>query len=166
VFRRPEIAMSPEELRAFLDEERTVTCASIGPNGRPHLMPLWYVREADEILCWTYGNSQKVKNLERLPQATLQVEAGEKYDELRGAMLECDVTLERDPRRVADVGLRLMTRYAGAALAPAARECLTILRGDWRTARRVHTPRDTLDRVTLEGSRAVAQAVAAALSRG
>jgi PPOX class probable F420-dependent enzyme len=111
VFRRPEIAMSPEELRAFLDEERTVTCASIGPDGRPHLMPLWYVREGDEILCWTYGNSQKVKNLERLPQATLQVEAGEKYDELRGAMLECDVEIVRDRERIVDIGVALTYRY-------------------------------------------------------
>ncbi len=114
MFRRPEIAMSPEELRAFLDEERTVTCASIGPNGRPHLMPLWYVREADEILCWTYGNSQKVKNLERLPQATLQVEAGEKYDELRGAMLECDVEIVRDRERIVDIGVVLAYRYGAA----------------------------------------------------
>ena len=111
MFRRPEIAMSPEELRAFLDEERTVTCASIGPNGRPHLMPLWYVHEGDEILCWTYGNSQKVKNLERLPQATLQVEAGEKYDELRGAMLECDVEIVRDRERIVDIGVALAYRY-------------------------------------------------------
>jgi PPOX class probable F420-dependent enzyme len=111
VFRRPEIAMSPEELRAFLDEERTVTCASIGPNGRPHLMPLWYAREGDEILCWTYGNSQKVKNLERLPQATLQVEAGEKYEELRGAMLECDVEIVRDRERIVDIGVTLTYRY-------------------------------------------------------
>ena len=53
----------------------------------------------------------------------------------------------------------------GLALAPAARECITILRGNWRTARRVHTARDTADRLTLEGSRAVAQALAAALSQ-
>ncbi len=59
--RRAEIAMSPGELRAFLDEELTVTCATMGPNGRPHLMPLWYVREGDSLLCWTYGKSQKVK---------------------------------------------------------------------------------------------------------
>ncbi|OLC08287.1 MAG: hypothetical protein AUH42_01980 [Gemmatimonadetes bacterium 13_1_40CM_70_11] len=53
----------------------------------------------------------------------------------------------------------------GLALAPAARECVTVLRGGWRTARRVHTPRDTPDRLTLAGSRAVAQAIAVALSR-
>ncbi len=54
----------------------------------------------------------------------------------------------------------------GLELAAAARECITVLRGDWRTARRVHTPLDTADRLTLDGSRAVARALAAALSPG
>lgn len=115
--------MSDEELARFLDEERVLTVATLGPNGRPHLMPLWYVRDGIALLAWTYGKSQKVRNLERDPHATVQVEAGrDKYAELRGAMLECDVTLERDPGRVAEVGLRLVARYAGAALAPQARE--------------------------------------------
>ena len=135
MFRRPEIAMSPEELRAFLDEERTVTCASIGPNGRPHLMPLWYVREGDEILCWTYGSSQKVKNLERRPQATLQVEAGRKYEELRGAMLECDVEVVRDRERLLDIGVALAYRYGAAP--PGAPKDLVRAMAEKRGAKRV-----------------------------
>ena len=113
--------MSETELARFLAEERTVTCASIGPNGRPHLMPLWYVVDDGRIVAWTYAKSQKVRNLERKPQATLQVEAGEAYAELRGAMLECDVTIERDPGRVGEFGLELMARYTGAELSPEAR---------------------------------------------
>jgi PPOX class probable F420-dependent enzyme len=121
--RRSEITMSDQELERFLDEERVLTCATLGPNRRPHLMPLWYVHDGPVLLAWTFGKSQKVKNLERDPRATIQIEAGRaRYAELRGVMLECDVTIERDPQRVADLGLRLMTRYAGAALAPEARE--------------------------------------------
>jgi PPOX class probable F420-dependent enzyme len=123
--RRSAIGMSEAELERFLDEERVLTCATLGPSGRPHLMPLWYVRDGLTLYAWTYGKSQKVKNLERDPRATLQIEAGrDRYGELRGAMLECDVTIERDPGRVADLGLRLMTRYAGAPLSPEAREQL------------------------------------------
>jgi PPOX class probable F420-dependent enzyme len=120
--RRGAIAMSEPELARFLDEERVVTCATLGRNGRPHLMPLWYVRDGRDLLAWTYGKSQKVRNLEREPRATLQVEAGrDQYGELRGLMLECAVTIERDPSRVADVGLRLMARYAGTELSADAR---------------------------------------------
>lgn len=112
--RRSEITMSDAELEAFLAEERVVTCASIGPNGRPHLMPLWYLVEGKTISSWTFTKSQKVKNLERLPQATLQAEAGEAYLELRGAMLECDVELIRDLAAVTAIGLALGVRYASA----------------------------------------------------
>jgi PPOX class probable F420-dependent enzyme len=120
--RRSVITMSEAELRRFLDEERVLTCATVGPGGRPHLMPLWYLRDGDALLTWTYGKSQKVKNLERDGRATLQVEAGrDVYGELRGVMLECDVAIERDPARVGEFGVKLMARYAGAELPPEAR---------------------------------------------
>ena len=44
------------------------------------------------------------------------------------------------------------------------RECVTIMKGDWGTARVVHTPRDTVERLTLEGVRQVAAGVARALA--
>jgi PPOX class probable F420-dependent enzyme len=110
--RRDQIAMSDDELRAFLAEQRVVTCATIGPNGRPHLMPLWYAVDDDLVLRgWTYAKSQKAKNLERDPRATLQVEDGELYDELRGVMMECDVSIERDAGKVANFGMALFERF-------------------------------------------------------
>jgi len=114
--------MSEAELHRFVDEERVLTCATLGPGGRPHLMPLWYLREGDVLLAWTYSKSQKVRNLERDPRATLQLEAGrDLYGQLRGVMLECDVAIERDPARVGEFGLKLMARYAGAEISAQAR---------------------------------------------
>lgn len=115
--RREQIRMSPAEVAAFLAQERTVTCATIGPRGWPHLMPLWYVlREAagggPEIWAWTYGVSQKVRNLERDPRASLQVETGEAYPELRGVMLECDVAIHRDIEIVTALGVEILARNA------------------------------------------------------
>ena len=110
--RRDQIRMTDDELRDFLDEQMIVSVATIGPKGRPHLVPLWYVRDGDELTGWTYAKSQKAKNLERDPQATLQVEDGVSYEELRGVMLECDVEIERDPERVAEYGRALFGRYA------------------------------------------------------
>ena len=103
--------MSDDELRSFLAEHRVVTCATIGPDGRPHLMPLWYAVDGVEMRGWTYAKSQKAKNLERDPRATLQVEDGEQYHELRGAMMECDVDVERDAAKVADYGRALFARF-------------------------------------------------------
>jgi PPOX class probable F420-dependent enzyme len=111
--RRDQIRMSDDELRDFLDEQKIVSVATLGPHGRPHLVPLWYVRDGDELTGWTYAKSQKAKNLERDPHATLQVEDGVSYEELRGVMLECDVAVEREPDRVAEYGRALFRRYAG-----------------------------------------------------
>ena len=111
--RRDQIHMSDDEVRAFLDEQRTVTCATNGKDGFPHLMPLWYVVDDGVIQAWTYARSQKVRNLERDPRATLQVEAGESYQELRGVMFKCDVEIIHETDRVAEVGLAIFTRYAG-----------------------------------------------------
>lgn len=52
----------------------------------------------------------------------------------------------------------------GIALAGAAAECVTIMKGDWATTQRVHTRRDVAERLTLEGVREVSTAVASALS--
>jgi PPOX class probable F420-dependent enzyme len=114
MLRRSQIAMSDAELDILLAEERVVTCATIGPRGRPHLMPLWFVVEGKTIVSWTFAKSQKARNLERLPEATLQVEAGTAYQELRGAMLECDVELVRDLAAITLIGLALGARYAAA----------------------------------------------------
>ncbi len=111
--RRDAIKMTPEEADAFLAEERTVTCATNGRNGFPHLMPLWYVVRDGRIWAWTYAKSQKVKNLERDPRATLQVETGVEYAELRGVMLRCDVEIHRDVEIVMDFAMELVARYAG-----------------------------------------------------
>jgi PPOX class probable F420-dependent enzyme len=115
VSRRDQIKMSDEEVAAFLDEQRTVICATNGVNGWPHLMPLWYLVRDGEIWAWTYGKSQKVKNLERDPRATLQVEAGEQYSKLRGVMIEADTTIHTITDEVLEFGLRLFERYGAGS---------------------------------------------------
>lgn len=115
--KRDLIKFTDEEFAAFLAEQRTVVVASNGVRGWPHLMPLWYVLRptgpggSDELWAWTFAKSQKVKNLERDPRATLQVEAGEEYQELRGVMLETEVVIHRDVETVLGVGLDVFGRY-------------------------------------------------------
>jgi nitroimidazol reductase NimA-like FMN-containing flavoprotein (pyridoxamine 5'-phosphate oxidase superfamily) len=61
---RAQIAMSEEEVLAFLAEQRTMICATNGPRGWPHLMPLWYVLRpsaqtgAPRPWAWTFAKSQ------------------------------------------------------------------------------------------------------------
>jgi PPOX class probable F420-dependent enzyme len=104
--------MSDEEVADFLEEQRVVVCATNGRDGWPHLMPLWYVVRDDEVWAWTYAKSQKVRNIERDDFATLQVESGESYDQLRGVMIRAHAVLHRDLDTVRDLGIEIYDRYA------------------------------------------------------
>jgi len=104
--------MTDEEVCSFLDEQKTVNCATLGPQGRPHLVSLWYFPHGDELRGWTYAKSQKARNLERDPRATLLVEDGIQYHELRGVMLECDVEFVQGDELV-DLAVTLFERCAG-----------------------------------------------------
>ncbi len=116
--RRDQITLSTQEVATFLDEQRVVICATNGPRGFPHLMPLFYTVRDGNVWAWTYAKSQKVKNLERDARVTLQVETGEQYHELRGVMIEARAKVHRDLETVAGFGAELANRYAGAALGP------------------------------------------------
>ena len=118
--RRDAIRMTEEEALAFLDDQRIVICATNGHDGFPHLMPLWYVVRDGTLWAWTYAKSQKTKNLERDPRATLQVETGERYEQLRGLMLRTEAVLHRDPDTVLGFVGELVDRYAPPGADPEA----------------------------------------------
>ena len=75
-------------------------------------MPMWFTVRDGEIWVWTYAKSQKVRNLERDPRATLLVETGTEYVELRGVQIEAEAELIRDPEAVLEFGKELALRYA------------------------------------------------------
>ena len=110
--RRDQIKLSDDELLELLEAERVVVATSNGPRGWPHSMPLWFVVRGGEIWVWTYAKSQKVKNLERDARATLLVETGHEYTELRGAMIEAEAVLHRDFDTVLAFAEELTVRYA------------------------------------------------------
>jgi PPOX class probable F420-dependent enzyme len=113
--RRGEIQLSPGEQRELIDSERIVVVSTIGPRGWPHSMPLWYVPRGGEIWIYTYAKSQKVKNLERDPRATLLVETGHEYAELRGVEIEAEAEVHRDHDKVFELAMDLTARYAAGA---------------------------------------------------
>ncbi|RLK60361.1 pyridoxamine 5'-phosphate oxidase family protein [Actinokineospora cianjurensis] len=111
--RREQIKMTPAEIAEFLDGQRTANVATIGRNNRPHVVPLWFVPEGGALVAWTYESSQKVANLRRLAQASVLVEAGESYEELRGVLMECDVEVITEADGVVRIGGAITERYAG-----------------------------------------------------
>ena len=112
VSRRDEIRLSADEQLVLLASERVAVVASNGPRGWPHVMPLWYVVRDGRIWIWTYAKSQKVRNLERDPRASVLVETGVEYAELRGVQIEAEAKLHSDLETVFEFAKELTVRYA------------------------------------------------------
>jgi PPOX class probable F420-dependent enzyme len=132
VSRRGQIKLDEAELRELLEDERVAVVSSLGPRGWPHAMPLWFVPRAEAIWVWTYAKSQKVRNLERDPRATVLVEAGHSYEELRGAMIESEAVIHRDFETVLGFAEELTVRYA---------EGISSLDGDAKAALEAQAPK-------------------------
>jgi PPOX class probable F420-dependent enzyme len=103
--------MTPGEVEAFLRDQRTMSVATVGHDGRPHVVAMWYGFLDGAPAFWTYAKSQKILNLRRDPRLTCMVEDGERYSELRGVELVADAQIIDDPERVLAFGVQLTERY-------------------------------------------------------
>ena len=122
--RRAEIAMSPDEVREFLAASRTMILTTIGPDGVPDPVGMWFLLDGDDIWMRTYAKSQKVANLRRDPRVAVLVEDGDRYAELRGVQISGRVELDDDLDRICDIAAGLLVKYEGLAEqdVPAVRE--------------------------------------------
>ncbi|HYT28070.1 MAG TPA: TIGR03618 family F420-dependent PPOX class oxidoreductase [Ktedonobacteraceae bacterium] len=111
--RRDLIRMNDEEIRAFLEEQRILQVATIGKDGWPHLVAMWYVLINDQVVFWTYAKSQKAINLRRDPRLTCLVESGVRYDELRGVQIKGRAIINDDRETVQRIGEVIFERYTG-----------------------------------------------------
>ena len=126
VSRRDQIRMTDDERDTFLRERHTMNVATIGRDGRIHLVAMWYGFVEDQLAFWTYGRSQKIVNLERDPNLTCLVESGESYDQLKGVELVGRGVVSRDPEVVQAVGESVWSRYTGP-VDDAAREAVAVV---------------------------------------
>lgn len=110
---REQIAMSADEIAAFLEQGGTVQVALYGPDGYPDITPMWYVIDGDMLWMRTYGKSQKVVNARRDPRCCVLIETGDKYLELRGVQVTGDLQISDDVERICWVAARLMVKYEG-----------------------------------------------------
>lgn len=111
---RDRIHLAPDEVDALLDESSKLQVATIGRDGTPHLVPLFFVVRGGRITFWTHARSQKVVNLRRDPRLTCLVEQGERTEEVRFAQFRARAEIDDDPVLVEEVGRLLWERYVGA----------------------------------------------------
>ena len=101
--RRELIQLSADEIRDFLAEQKTLIIVSNGKDGYPHPMPMWfYADDAGCLYCTTFSKAQKVFNWRRDPKASLLVESGEEYAELKSVLIYATAEVIDDLDAVCD----------------------------------------------------------------
>lgn len=115
---REDVSMTPTEVRDFLEAGRTLMVASLHRDGRPHLVPMWYVMDQGRVVFRSYTRSQKIVNLRRDPRLCVLVAQGEAYVELKGVMIQGRARLVADPAYVLAVYGRLAAKYPLAGPTP------------------------------------------------
>jgi general stress protein 26 len=111
--RRSQITMTDEEVDAFLESQRILNVATIGPSGHPHLVAMWYALVNGKLQFWTFAKSQKIINLRRDPKMTGLVERGESYSELKGVELVGTGRIVEDFDQILNLGKAVAVRYNG-----------------------------------------------------
>ena len=110
---RDKVAMTADEVAAFLTGFRKLQLATINRDGTPHLVTMYYVMLDGRIAFWTYRASQKALNLARDPRITCLVETGNEYFDLRGVQVQGVVQPVEDPAGVLQIGRRIAGVMAG-----------------------------------------------------
>ena len=125
--RRAQIRMTDEEVQKFLAQTKTIILCSIGKDGFPHPMPMWFGLEEDgAVIMTTFTKSQKIQNLKRDPRVTLLAEAGEEYSDLRGVVIQGKAEVDAELDNVFEVLRNVSARNGtiGSEETPAIREGL------------------------------------------
>ena len=112
---RDLVRMSEAEIEEFLGAAKKVQVATINPDGSPHLTTLFYVVLDGRIAFWTYGRSQKIRNLERDPRIACLVEDGEDYFELRGVSITGRGELVTEESAIRRIGTAVASRMVDGA---------------------------------------------------
>jgi PPOX class probable F420-dependent enzyme len=114
VNQRQSIELTSEEQQELIAGSRVMQVASINPDGRPHLVPMWFELDDDgAVVFTTYGRSQKIQNLERDARITLLFETGEAYNEIRGLSIDATAEVIRDPHVTAATLALIGAKHAG-----------------------------------------------------
>lgn len=114
--KRSQITMTDDEVQVYLESERVLNVATIGPTGHPHLVAMWFAMVDSKPVFWTFTKSQKIVNLRRDSKMTGLVESGDSYDQLRGVELRGRGTIVDDYEAILEIGKAVGVKYNGPSV--------------------------------------------------
>ena len=114
--KRSQIMMTDDEVQAYLQSQRVLNVATIGPTGHPHLVAMWFAMVEGQAVFWTYSKSQKIVNLRRDAKMTGLVESGDSYDQLRGVEMRGRGVIVDDYDAIIEIGKAVAVKYSGPSV--------------------------------------------------
>ena len=113
--KRAAIGLSDDERKTYLSTALTIILVTVGRDGYPHAVPMWFLVESDgSVYMTTYGRSQKVVNVRRNPRVALLVESGVRYDELKGVLIRGDAEVVEDEDLCVGILTRIHIKHVGS----------------------------------------------------
>jgi PPOX class probable F420-dependent enzyme len=104
--------MTESQWKAFVQEgTRTAKLATVRADGRPHVMPVWFVLDGDTIVFMTGADTVKGRNLRRSAQASICVD--DDRPPFGFVTVSGSVTIEDDAEAMLEVSTRIAARYMG-----------------------------------------------------
>jgi hypothetical protein len=86
-----------EPVRKLLDQPLIGRISVIDDEGYPHTIPIWFVRDGDEVVFFSSRNTRKNRYIQANPKGALTI-GGEPYGS-EGYLLKGKFALEEDPER-------------------------------------------------------------------
>jgi PPOX class probable F420-dependent enzyme len=106
-------SMTPEQTREFLSHgQRTGKVATVRSDGRPHVAPIWFVLDGDDIVFMTNAATVKGKSLRRDPRVALAVDLEE--PPYAFVMVEGRVSVSDDLDEMLPLSIAIAKRYVPA----------------------------------------------------
>ncbi len=105
--------MTREEWQSFaMEGTRTGKLATLRKDGRPHVTPIWFVLDGDDVVFTTHETSLKGRALRRDPNIALCVD--DDRPPFAYVLIEGQATVDTDVGRLRDWAARIGGRYMGA----------------------------------------------------
>jgi PPOX class probable F420-dependent enzyme len=104
--------MIGEELDRFLSAgTRTGKLATTRADGSPHVAPIWFILDGDDLVFMTGADTVKGKAIQRDPRVAISVD--DEQPPFAFAIIEGTVTISRDLDEMLPLSIAIARRYMG-----------------------------------------------------
>jgi PPOX class probable F420-dependent enzyme len=107
----PELTSS--EVDWFLEQAILARIATVRPDGRPHVVPVWFWWDGTSIYVETPPTFVKARNLMANPRCAFSIDITEGGLRFKAVILEGKAQLIHDKDFVVDMVTRIYTKYLG-----------------------------------------------------